>query len=289
MILLSGATGKTGKQLVNLIVAGKLPARALVRDPAKAAQLRARGLEVVIGDLLDDAALTRAMSGIERAFLLTANAQNQYALEKRFIDAARAAAVSHVVKLSAIGADSQSSAILKRYHGQAEDYLRQSGLTHTIIQGGFFMDNLLTCAPSIARENRFFLPMGSGQAGVVDIRDVAEAAYTTLTQPGHDNQSYLVTGPELLSFDAMAGIMSAVLGREITYVDVPEDRLRAQMQGAGLSDWYITAVLQLFALNRQNQNAKITNAFTAITGKAPRSLRHFMQDHRATFSHGNSE
>lgn len=284
MILLSGATGKTGKQLVNLVLAGNLPARALVRDPAKAAELRARGLEVVVGDLLDDTALTRAMNGIERAFLLTANAENQYLLEKRFIDAAKAAAVAQVVKLSAIGANSQSGAILKRYHGQAEDYLRQSGLTHTIIQGGFFMDNLLNCAPSIARESRFSLPMGSGQAGVVDLRDVAEAAYTTLTQPGHDNQTYLVTGPELLSFDAMAGIMSAVLDREVTYLDIPEANLRTQMQAAGLSDWYITAVLQLFALNRQNQNAKITDAFTTITGKAPRSLRRFMQDHRAAFS-----
>lgn len=284
MILLSGATGKTGQQLVDLVRSRKLTARAIVRDPEKAAALRAGGLETVIGDLQDDAALARALVDVDRAFLLMANTDNQCLLEKNFIDSARKAGVSQLVKLSAIGADSASSAVLKRYHGEVEEYLRQSGLVYTVIRAGFFMDNLFTCAPSIAREDRFCLPMGSGQTAPIDIRDVAEAALAALTQPGHENKTYLVTGADMLSFADMAAVFSEVLGREIRYVDVPEEEFRQQLIAAGLSDWYVTAVLQLFEFNRLNLNAKITADYTRITGKAPRSLRQFVQDYAARFN-----
>ncbi|MDT8319092.1 MAG: SDR family oxidoreductase [Xanthomonadales bacterium] len=284
MILLSGATGKTGQKLVDLIRSRNLSARAIVRDPEKADALRASGLETVVGDLQDGATLAKAMADVDRAFLLMANTENQCLLEKNFIDAARAAAVSQLVKLSAIGADSGSTAVLKRYHGEVEDYLRQSGLVYTIVQAGFFMDNMFTCAHSIAREDRFYLPMGSGRTAPIDIRDVAEAALAALTQPGHENKTYLITGAEMLSFADMAAVFSEVLGREIQYVDVPEEEFRQQLIAAGLSDWYVSAVLQLFEFNRLNLNAKITGDYTQITGKAPIPLWQFVQDYAARFN-----
>ena len=284
MILICGATGKTGRQLLNLLKASGIPARAIVRDPAKAAGLRDRGFEVVIGDLGDREVLAGALKNVDHAFLLMANSENQCTVEKQFIDAAQTAGTRHIVKLSAIGADSSSTAVLKRYHGQAEDYLKQSGLVHTIIQPGFFMDNMLNCAQTIARDNSFSLPMGAGKSGVVDIRDVAEVALAALTRPGHENKTWVVTGPEILSFAEIAVIFSAVLGRQISYVDSPPDEFREQLLKWGQSDWYVAAALQLFELNRQNKNAKITGDFEAVTGRAPRSMRQFVQDHLASFN-----
>src|SRR5512145_2596824 len=101
MILISGATGRTGRHLVDALIAGGIPARAIVRDPGKAADLRRRGLDVITGDLRDGEVLARAMHGIEHALLATANGPEQWDIEKRFIETAAAAGVAHVVKLSA--------------------------------------------------------------------------------------------------------------------------------------------------------------------------------------------
>lgn len=283
MILITGTTGTTGRPLVEHVIAADIPARAIVRDPGQADKLRARGLQVVTGDLRDEAVLAAALMGVERAFLLTANSDGQAALEIRFIDAAVTAGVAHVVKLSAIGADSGSPAVLKRYHGRAEDHLRAAPLAHTIVQANFFMDNLLHSAPAIARDGAFALPLGSGRVGAIDVRDVAEAAFTVLTRPGHENRSYVITGPEVLSFGEMAAILSDELGREIRYIDMPAEEFRALMIGLGQNAWYVDATLQLFALIREDRNAAVTETFTAVTGRPPRAFRQFVRDRAHRF------
>lgn len=284
MILLSGATGRTGRYLVDRLVAGNIPARVIVRGADEAAGLRERGFDVVQGDLRDDAALARAMAGVERAFLLMANVPEQFEIETRFVDAAVAAGVRRLVKMSAIGADPESPAVLKRCHGAVEAHLRRASLAHTIIRPNFFMDNLLNSAPEIAATNRFSLPMGRGRVGAIAIRDVADAVLAVLTGSGHDNRSYLITGPELLSFADMAAVFSEVLGRDIAYVDLAPEAFREQLIGFGVSPWYVDAMLQLFALTRDDHNAVTTDTFTQITGRQPVLLREFVREHAHRFA-----
>lgn len=283
MILLTGATGRTGRPLVDRVVEEGIPARALVRDASKADALRDRGLEVVVGDLSDHAAVQRAMDGIERALLLAANSPDQWEQERGFIEAAAAAGVGHVVKVSAIGADPGSKRVLKRFHGRAEDLLRDSAIAHTIVQGNFYMDNLLTQAPLVAKERMFALPMGRGRVGPIDVRDVADALFATLTQPGFENRSFLVTGPEVLSFGDMADRLGKVLGRAIRYVDLPPDVFREQLMSVGVPTWNVDAMLELFALIRDDRNACVTEDFTALTGKAPRTFDEWARDHAGNF------
>lgn len=283
MILISGATGKTGRRVIEYFLASGIPVRAIVRDPAKGEALRARGIEVVTGDLRDAAVLAQAMRGSDQALLATANAPEQLEIETRFIDAAAAAGVTHVVKLSAIGADAHSPAVLKRYHGEAEAHLRRSGLTYTVLQPNFYMDNLLGLAPGIARDSVLALPMGAGRVGAIDVRDVAAALFAALTQPGQEDRTCVLTGPELLSFGDMAAVISAELGREIRYVDQPVAQFRQEMLGFGVPAWNVNATLDLFALTRQDRNACVTDSYAAITGRAPRSLREFVRDHRDRF------
>lgn len=284
MILISGATGKTGRWVVEYFLAAGIPVRAIVRDPAKAAAMSRLGLDVITGDLRDRSILTQAMHGIERAMLATANAPEQLEIETGFIDAAATAGVSHIVKLSAIGADAHSSAVLKRYHGEAEAHLRRSGLTYTVLQPNFYMDNLLALAPGIARDNALALPMGVGRVGAIDVRDVAAVLFAALTQPGQENQTSVLTGPELLSFGDMATVISEELGREICYVDQPVTEFRQAMLGFGVPAWNVDAMLDLFALIREDRNACLTDSYTVISGRAPRTLRAFVRDHRDRFT-----
>lgn len=283
MILLTGATGRTGRPLVDLIVDAAIPARALVRDATKAEALRERGLDVVVGDLSDRAAVQRAMDGIEHALLLAANSPDQWEQERGFVEAAVAARVGHVVKVSAIGADAGSTRVLKRFHGMTEDLLRKSALAHTIVQGNFYMDNLLAQAPLVAKESMLALPMGRGSVGAIDIRDVAGALFATLTQPGFENRSFLVTGPDVLSFEGMAGLLCEVLGREVRYVDVPPDTFRERVIAAGVPAWNADAMLQLFALIRDDRNACVTDDFEEMTGRKPRPFQEWARDHANRF------
>lgn len=284
MILISGATGRTGRAVIEYLLASGKPVRAIVRDPAKGEALRARGIEVVTGDLRDRALLTRAFVGVERAMLATANAPEQLDIETGFIDAAAAARVTHVVKLSAIGADAHSPAVLKHYHGEAEAHLRRSGLTHTVLQPNFYMDNLLGLSPGIARDGVLALPMGDGRVGAIDVRDVAAALFMALTQPGPENRTSVLTGPELLSFGDMAAVLSEELEREIRYVDQPVAEFRQEMLGFGVPAWNVDAMLDLFALIRQDRNACITGGFAETAGRVPRTLREFVRDHRDRFT-----
>ena len=122
-------------------------------------------MNVIQGDMTDADALAQAMTGVTRACLVMANGKAQLEAETAFVDAAKTAGVEHVVKLSAIGADSQSSAVLKRIHGDSENYLRKSGLGYSIVRPNFFMTNLLMAAPTIKQDDAMYWPMADAEVG----------------------------------------------------------------------------------------------------------------------------
>ena len=217
MILFTGLTGAVGTEIVKLLPDYGIKARGLVRDPARANAIRAAGVEVIPGGLEDRAAVEQALQGCEQAFLLMGNCREQLALEKDFTDAAREAGVGHLVKMSATGADTGSPALLKRFHGESEEHIRKSGTHYTLVRPNFFMQNMLHLADSIVEQDKFFMPMRDGQVGIIDVRDVARL-YTrpSLRTPDHENKTYEITGPELVSFHDIAGQLSDVMGREIT-------------------------------------------------------------------------
>jgi uncharacterized protein YbjT (DUF2867 family) len=261
-----------------------IPVRAILRDPDKVKDISMPQIEIVQGDFENEASLESALKGVDKAFMLMPNIKEQLDNEKRFIDVAKKTGVSHVVKLSAAGADANSPAVLKSYHGQSEEYIAQSGIAYTCVRPNFYMHNMLQSAASVVAEDKFYLPMGSGRTGVVDVQDVAEFIAEILTGSGYEGQTYDVTGPEILSFADLARQMSEVLGRQITYVDIPPGEFGAQLSKWGTSDWIVDAVGALFALIAKDEAAKMSETFEQICSKPPRSFRQFVEEHAALFS-----
>jgi uncharacterized protein YbjT (DUF2867 family) len=284
MILLTGVTGKTGGEVLRSLLDRNLALRALVRDPDSARRLAAPQVELVQGDFEDPASLAKAMRGIDQAFMLMPNTEKQLQNEMRFVDVARKEGVRRVVKLSASGADPNSTALLKRFHGESEVQLAKSGLAYTIVRPNFYMQNMLQCAASIAAADSFRLPMGAGRTGIIDVMDVGDFIARVLTGSGHEGQTYYITGPEILSFQALAEHMSGVLGRKIEYVDVPAREFGQQLRAAGASDWYIEALGELFEIIANDGGAKITSTFEAVCGRPPRTFRQFVKRHAVAFS-----
>lgn len=281
MILVSGVTGRVGKEVAKCLSSKGIPFRALVRDEQKvrsSQDFASVNIELVEGDMQDSGSLRCAMKGVDRAFMMMPNVEQQLDNEKRFVDAAQAAGVSYVVKLSACGASATSQALLKRYHGKSEAYLEQSGLDYTHVRPNFFMQYMLLCMPSIMADNTIFLPGAGGRTGIVDVRDVAEIISLALTEDTHKGQTYDITGPEILSFTELAAEFSAVHGADIAYVDIPPGVFREALLNGGESEWTTNAVLEEFQSMANNQSAFVTDTFCKVTGRQPGTFRHFLAD-----------
>jgi uncharacterized protein YbjT (DUF2867 family) len=145
------------------------------------------------------------------------------------------------------------------------------------------MQNFLRFAPSIRSQGTFFAPMRDGAISMVDARDVASVAVEALTAAGHEEQTYLVTGPEPLTFADAAQELSNVLGRPIRYLDVSPEQARTGMLAAGLPEWYAQDMLGFYAFYATGAGANVSDVVPRIVGRPARRFRSFVEDHRAAF------
>ena len=285
MILIFGATGQIGGELISLLAGDGVPARAVTRDRSQVPALR--GLEWVTADLADPASLDGVFLGMKTMFLLTGNRSDMAALQIAAIRAAADAGVESVVKLSALGASDHSRSPIGRAHHEAEAALMSSGMRWTILRPHVFMQNLLGQAPSIAQQGRIVSASGDGRIPFIDTRDIAAVAAVALTQSGHDGKKYALTGPEALSYSDIARILSDVLRRPIAYHDLSLDDARERMARAGASPSAIDGSLALAAYQRTGgKTAIVHDTVRQVPGRPPRSFAEFVADHAQFFNAG---
>jgi len=283
VILVTGATGKVGSELVRLLAEQGVPARALVHSPDKAAPIQRLGLETALGDFERPDTLDAAMAGCDHLFLLSPPTPHQPQQERNVIDAAKRAGVAHVVKLSVPGAAPDAGLVFGRWHGQIEQHLVQSGLTHTLLRPSYFMQNFLMSAQPVAEQGMLYGMTGEGRVGYVDTRDIAVVAAHVLTSAGHQGASYTLTGPEALSAAEVAKRLSAAIGRQVLYVDVGPDAFRQALAGAGLPGWLIDALIESNTLLAAGHGATVTDEVAKLTGRPPQTIEQFAADHRVAF------
>jgi uncharacterized protein YbjT (DUF2867 family) len=284
MILVTGATGKIGSELVRLLAERGEPVRALARHAGRGAELP--GVEWVAVDLAQREGLAEAFAGTERLFLLTANSEDMVRLQKNAIEAARKAGVRHVVKLSALGASDHSKSVIGLWHYNVERVLKESGLAWTILRPHHFMDNLLDMRETIVREGAVYSAAGEGKIPFIDTRDIAAAAVPTLTDSGHEGKVYTLTGPRALSYREATEILSRVLGRPLSYVVDSEDETWRRQRRIGEPPWRISALLALASYQRAGgATEQVTSTVEELTGRPPRTFEEFARDHASAF-HG---
>jgi uncharacterized protein YbjT (DUF2867 family) len=283
MILVVGATGTNGREVVERLAASGRAVRAMVRNPKKADELRKPNVEVVAGDLDDPPSLNAALAGVERAFFVAAVDRRYVGWLRNFLDAARRSGSPHIVKFSGMGAGLDSPSELLRQHGESDRMLVESGLPQTILRPNSFYQNMLWSAGSIKDHGAFYMPMRDARQSLVDVRDIASMAVEVLTGAGHEGQTYEITGPESLSYGEVADKLSAVLGRPIRYVDVPPEAALESMLKAGMPEWNARAVTELFGHFATGAASRTTDTVTRITGVEPIPFEQFARDHAETF------
>jgi uncharacterized protein YbjT (DUF2867 family) len=280
-VLVTGATGTIGRDVAKILSGNGVPVRAGVRDQAKAKKLFGPDIALTTFDFEDAASFSGTLKGVEKVFLLPPLIQNQVEATNGFVDAAKRAGVRHIVKLSVIGADIDPPYKFGKWHAAGEEHVRESGLEFTFLRPNSFMQNFINYFPP--RDGAIYLPWGNGKASLVDTRDVAAVAAEALTRDGHERKTYALTGPAALGIAEVASILSAVAGREINYVDVPESAARDGMLQAGLPQWQVEGIMELHAINKQNRWATVTNDLEKVTGKPAITFAQFARDHAQNF------
>ncbi len=282
-LLITGATGTVGTTLTAEL-AGRPGVRALVRTQAAAQRVAAAGLEPALGAFEDAGALDRALDGVETLFLLSPAGDRDMAdAQVRVVDAAAAAGVRRIVKLSSIGADEDGEARIIRAHRDVERHIEASGVAWTHLRPHWFMQNELGAAPAVA-DGQFAAP-DVGRISAVDARDVAAAAARVLTSPGHDGRAYVLTGPEAVSYADAARAYARALGRPVRWEPVTLEEARSAMVAGGLPEAFATGFAEILARYREGGvTATVSPDLERLLGRPGRSFAAFVADHAAAYT-----
>jgi NAD(P)H dehydrogenase (quinone) len=285
VILVTGATGQVGYRLMEELADAGAEATAMVRVEAKAADLPGSPQHVVAS--LDDPPAAEVLRAFDRVFLLSPAHEGQVELETIFIDALVAAGHRpHVVKIAVDGfQDPDCDVRFMRTHRQIAVHLDATGLPVTYLAANLFMENLLEAADTIRDQGTIFAPAGQGKIGFVAASDVARVAARILTDDdgGHEDQTYVPTGPEALSYADVAARVSVVFAREVDYDDLAEAQAKEQMQASGLSPWQVDGNLELFEWIRHGGTDSVTSTVRDLTGDDAQAIEDWLSEMRAAF------
>jgi uncharacterized protein YbjT (DUF2867 family) len=242
-ILMTGATGSNGIEILKLLAARNIYVRAMVRDIRKACSIfPAQGyivepskIELVEGNFDVPEPLLTPLSGVNRAFLLT-NSTVGAAQQLTFVEAAQHSHVEPIVKLSPLHANQNSPVRFLRYHAAVESAIRQSrrfaneasGMAYTFLRPNLYMPGLLGFRSTIKEKNAFYAAAGEAKVSIVDGRDIAAVAVAALTEAGHAGKIYDLTGPQALTHAQIAAHLALAkplgtriaLGHPIAFVNV---------------------------------------------------------------------
>jgi len=282
MILITGATGTNGREIVEQLSAKGVRARAMVHKREDVTLPHPRNVEFVNGDFDDTSSLDAALAGVERAFLLSPSAAEQVAREANFIRAAKRAGVRHVVKFSILGAAPDSPSRLMRRHGEAEKMLEDSGIAFTMLRPHYFMQNLLWYIADIKAQGVFYASLPETyRHSHVDARDNAAVAVAALTESGHESKIYHITGSEALTYREVADILSQAIGQTVRY-DSSRAHYARFLNTVGLD---ADEVLELDACvaNGIGDGSAVTNTIFERTQQQPIRFMQFAHDYSQAF------
>ncbi|KUN45954.1 hydroxylase [Streptomyces olivochromogenes] len=291
LVLLSNA-GDVGRRVLDQLRAQDVPARVMVRrDDARAAELRALGAEVVIGDLTRPETVAAALEGVGRMYFampvspdqllaatVVATVAREYGELDGLVDMSQ-------MTVSQMTATSTGESDQQRLHWLSEQVFDWSGLPVVHIRPTAFLDNPLfttLAARSIRDNGTIALPFGTGRTSPIAVDDVARVVATVLRDPApHIGHVYELTGPRTVDMTEMAEEFSRALGRPVSYVDVPLDRWRSEVLAkAGLPPHTEQHIATMARLHRENRYDRTSDDVERVTGVPAQTIEAFVAARR---------
>lgn len=277
-ILVLGATGNTGSEVVRQLKKKGSSFVIMVRNAESAKPLGLEASQIRLGNFDDVQSLTSAMAGISSVYLAMAAHPDNLIWVKNVVEAMKASGAQHLVKLSGMGAAEDAGSEIIRTHALTDKIVKESGISYTLLQPNSFYQNLFGSLDTIKTTGKFYLPLGDARQSVVDIRDVAAVAVATLTETGHENKTYLLSGPEAISFTEQAELLSRLSGQKIQYVAIPKEAAEQAMKQAGMNDWLAEKLAEILDWFAQGHYDYITHDIETVLGRPARKFSTFAQE-----------
>ena len=273
MILVTGASGTIGSELLRELVRQGEPVRAAVH----VRPLDVDGVETCSIDYDRPETLPPALEGIDTLFLLS----QEVAHEKPMVDAAREAGVRRIVYVSSFGADTDTF-IVGQLHREIELRIQETGMAWTFLRPNYLMQNFITLmGDDIRNEDAFYDSIGGARVSRIDTRDISHVAARVLTESGHENCAYELSGPEAITHRYAAEVLSEALGRRIRYVELDDDSFRRRLISQGVPEDFAGFIEDV---NRRNRNGethddRLTEHVRNILGREPTPFSQFCRDY----------
>jgi len=281
MILVTGASGSVGKEVLRAVAKTGAKHRAMFRSANEAA--KAVGTDAVIADFAKPETLGLALTDVQSVYLVCSPIPELVQLESNVIDACVAAGVKHVVLNSAMGAADYGKSF-PSWHGRVEDKLRSTKLSYTILRPNSFNQNVVAFfAPSIRAQGVFYGSMQNARNSFLDVRDIAAVAEKAFAGGEHAGKIYELNGPEALNYTELAAKISKHAGREVKYVDIPAEAQKKAMLDQGMPEWQVKALLELQEYYLAGQGGSVDGLLQRLLGRPPITMDQFLAEFAAEF------
>jgi uncharacterized protein YbjT (DUF2867 family) len=281
-ILVLGATGTVGGELVSALVRKGCAVRGATRSPQAARTRTGDAVEWVQFDLERPETFGPALSGVDRVFLIARPGdQHSDRVALPLIDAMKTRGVRHVVNLTAMGTEMREDFALRKI----EVHLEASGLEFTHLRPNWFMQMLASGSvqAGIRATGSFGLPAADARISWIDARDISAVAAQALTTAGHAGRAYTLTGPAALDHHQIARMLSGVTGREVRYVPLDEDQARGAMGAAGFPPEWVERLITFYRLIRAGFCAPVSPDVAAVLGRPPAGFERFAAEHASAW------
>lgn len=281
MILVTGATGNIGSELVKQLVAKGAPVRVITRHEKNVSHLDP-AVERVIGDRHDRAVVRQATQGVDQVFMLAILFDKNHEADRLLIEEAKQAGAGQMVMISSATVRIETN-MIGRLHREKEALIEQSGIPWTFLRPGGFMSNSLQWAETIKSQSKVFNPTGKGKTSPISPYDIAGVAAVALTSPGHEGKVYDLTGAEFLSTSEQVEILSKVIGKPIDCVDIPVEVATERALAAGLPEALVKSLAELWVQVRTEAYTFHTNEVERLTGRPAQTFETWCYEHRSAF------
>jgi uncharacterized protein YbjT (DUF2867 family) len=280
-VLVTGATGTVGGELVKTLLQRGAHVRALTRKQPKPGTFPG-AVEIALGDLSDPVSVAEALRGVDKLFLLIGNVPDEFTQALTAYGLAKKARLKHVTYLSVFKADQFLDVPHFAAKHVVEQAIRVGGVPYTILRPGYFVQNERRLKPVLTGPGVYPVPAGNQGLAVVDVRDIAEVAAASLTEEGHQGKTYDLVSSEMLTGPAAAATWSKLLGKKITYAGHGDfDDFEAQLRRTGSPSWVAYDIRVMFQgyvehgfSNTEDQTAR----FAALLGHQPRTYSSFAEE-----------
>jgi uncharacterized protein YbjT (DUF2867 family) len=279
MILVTGAAGKTGRAIIQALAKSGEPVRAMAHRPDQVSSLVALGVEnVIVGNLLDESDMARAVDGIRAIYHIAPNVSpDEVSIGKIIIAAAQSADVERFVFHSVLHPQIKAMP----HHWQkmrVEELLFASGLPFTILQPTAYMQNVLASWNQIIENGRYPVPYSpETRLSLVDLEDVAQAAAIVLTEPGHIGATIELVGTRAMSQMEIAQTLADQLGCPVEAEVVSLEEWEQVARSSGLGDYQVLTLMKMFCYYESYGFTGNTNALSCLLGRQPTSFAEFIK------------